>query len=328
MSENRPLLPTVHIDSLSLVPLPTVGDEQQKYLLKGLQGAANTERAYRADLEHYRGWCQQQGVTALPATPAVLGQYVSALAPHRKWATIARRLSAIRKWHELRDVPIPIDDRWLKATLKGIQREHGTHAKQAPAFGANQLKGILRGIVTESNGVPRFAPLRDKVVLLLGFTGAFRRSELVALNVEQLHFSDDGVVITYYGSKTNQMGQREEKALFYSPDGLICPVRTLTKWVALLERTKGPLLVRIQKGNELTEERLTDQSIGAIVKKHVGKRYSAHSMRASFVTTAKLNGADDSEVMQQTKHKTSAMIRRYTRLDSIKQHNAAKKLGW
>ena len=86
--------------------------------------------------------------------------------------------------------------------------------------------------------------------------------------------------------------------------------------------------MRVRKGNELTEERLTDQSIGAIVKKHVGDRFSAHSMRASFVTTAKLNGADDSEIMQQTKHKTSAMIRRYTRLDSIKQHNAAKKLGW
>lgn len=327
-SESTPLVLTVQTDSLSLVLLPAVGDEQQKYLLKGLQGAANTERAYRADLDHYRAWCQQQGVTALPATPAVLGEYVSALAPHRKWATIARRLSAIRKWHELREIPSPVDDRWLKATLKGIQREHGTHAEQAPAFGANQLKGILRKFITESKGVPRFGPLRDKVVLLLGFTGAFRRSELVALNVEHLHFSEDGVVITYYGSKTNQTGQREEKALFYSPDPQICPVRTLQKWVTLLERNKGPLLVRIRKGNELTEERLTDQSIGAIVKKHVGKRYSAHSMRASFVTTAKLNGADDSEVMQQTKHKTSAMIRRYTRLDSIKEHNAAKKLGW
>ncbi|GAB3642010.1 site-specific integrase [Spirosoma arcticum] len=305
-----------------------MGNAKQKYLLKGLQGAANTERAYRADLDHYVGYCQRQDLSPLPATAATLGQYVSALAPHKKWATIARRLSAVRKWHELHNETMPIDDRWLRATLKGIQREHGTHAEQAPAFGAAQLKLILRGLVTEVKGVPRFGPLRDKVALLLGFMGAFRRSELVALNVEQLHFSEDGVVITYYGSKTNQTGQREEKALFYSHDAQICPIRTLQKWVALLERTKGPLLVRVRKGNELTEERLTDQSIGAIVKQHVGKRYSAHSLRASFVTTAKLNGADDSEVMQQTKHKTSAMIRRYTRLDSIKQHNAAKKLGW
>lgn len=323
-----PLLQTAQTNQFSPVVLPSVSDAQQKYLLRGLQGAANTERAYRADLDHYGEWCQQQGLVALPTTAATLGQYVSALAPHKKWATVARRLSAVRKWHELHDETMPINDRWLRATLKGIQREHGTHAEQAPAFAASRLKIILRGLVTEVNGVPRFGLLRDKVALLLGFTGAFRRSELIALNVEQLHFGEDGVVITYYGSKTNQTGQREEKALFYSPDAQICPVRTLQKWVVLLERRQGPLLVRVRKGNELTEERLTDQSIGTIVKRHVGDTYSAHSLRASFVTTAKLNGADDSEVMQQTKHKTSAMIRRYTRLDSIKQHNAAKKLGW
>lgn len=322
------LLPTAQTDSFTSVVLPLVGDAQQKYLLKGLRGAANTERAYRADLAHYAEWCRQQGLTALPATAMVLGRYASDLAPRKKWATIARRLSAVRKWHELHEEPLPIDDRWLQATLKGIQREHGTHAEQASAFGAAQLKIVLRNLVTENNGVPRFGPLRDKVALLLGFTGAFRRSELVALNVEQIHFGEDGVVITYYGSKTNQTGQREEKAIFYSPDTSICPVRTLQEWVTLLERRQGPLLVRVRKWNELTEERLTAQSIGAIVKRHVGTKYSAHSLRASFVTTAKLNGADDSEVMQQTKHKTSAMIRRYTRLDSIKQHNAAKKLGW
>ena len=209
-SQALPLLPTFQTDVFSPVVLPQMGDAQHKYLLKGLKGAANTERAYRADLDHYVSWCQEQSMAALPATAATLGQYVSALAPHKKWATIARRLSAVRKWHELHEQIMPIDDRWLRATLKGIQREHGTHAEQPPAFGAAQLKIILRGLVTETKGVPRFGPLRDKVALLLGFTGAFRRSELVALNLEQLHFGEDGVVITYYGSKTNQTGQREE----------------------------------------------------------------------------------------------------------------------
>lgn len=310
------------------LPIPAVSAQQQRYLLKGLQGADNTERAYRADLEHYSEWCVQQELVALPATAAVLGQYVSELAPLKRWATIARRLAAIRKWHELHDEESPITDRWLQATLKGIQREHGTNAKQSAAFGADKLKRIVSGLRIEQRGVPCFAPLRDKVVLLLGFTGAFRRQELVDLDVQHVQFSEDGVVLRYYGSKTNQMGQLEEKALFYSPDSAICPVRTLKQWVDLLERTTGPLVVRVRKGNELTDERLTAQSVNAIVKRYLGKDYSAHSLRASFVTTAKLNGADDSEVMQQTKHKTAAMIRRYTRLDSIKQHNAAKKLGW
>ena len=308
--------------------LPPVGAQQQRYLLKGIQGAANTERGYRADLTHYRHWCAQHQRPDLPATPAVLGEYVSDLAPHKKWATIARRLAAIAKWHELHGHESPVADRWLKATLKGIQREHGTAARQSAAFQADQLKRVLRHLETQRDGVPNFTHLRDKVALLLGFTGAFRRSELVALDVQHVHFNEDGVVISYYGSKTNQTGQVEEKALFYSPEGAICPVRTLKRWIELLERSTGPLLVRVRKGNELTDERLTAQSIRAIVKTHLGDAYSAHSLRASFVTTAKLNGADDSEVMQQTKHKTAAMIRRYTRLDSIRQHNAAKKLGW
>lgn len=145
-------------------------------------------------------------------------------APRKKWATLTRRLSAIRKWHELHENPFPLDDRWLRATLKGIQREHGTHSRQAPAFGTAQLMSILRGLVTEQNGVPRFGPLR---------------------------------------------------------------VRSPCCWV-LREPSAGQSWWR--------------------------------SMWSSFclATTAKLNGADDSEVMQQTKHKTSAMIRRYTRLDSIK----------
>jgi site-specific recombinase XerD len=310
------------------LPIPAVTLQQQRYLLKGLQGAENTERAYRADLEHYTRWCKENELLALPATAHVLGQYVSELAPFKRWATIARRLAAIRKWHELHDEESPITDRWLQATLKGIQREHGTHAKQSAAFKVDQLKRIVSSLMTEQRGVPRFACLRDKVVLLLGFTGAFRRQELVDLDVQHVQFSEDGVVLRYYGSKTNQTGQLEEKALFYSPDPAICPVRTLKRWVDLLERTSGPLIVRVRKGNELTEERLTAQSVNAIVKRYLGNDYSAHSLRASFVTTAKLNGADDSEVMQQTKHKTAAMIRRYTRLDSIKEHNAAKKLGW
>ncbi len=314
----------------NVVSLPLVEGSalKQRYLIKGLQGANNTERAYRADLDDYVKWCKEQELVALPATPAVLGEYVSALASHKRWATISRRLTAIRKWHELHGQESPLSDRWFKATLKGIQREHGTHAQQSPAFAAGKLKQVIRNLETERKGVPRFTQLRDKVVLLLGFMGAFRRSELVALSVEHVQFSEDGVVISYFGSKTNQTGLLEEKAFFYSPDPTICPVRTLKRWVELLERTQGPLLVRVRKGNELTQERLSDQSVNKIVKSYLGKDFSAHSLRASFVTTAKLNGAEDSEIMQQTKHKTTAMIRRYTRLDSIKQHNAAKKLQW
>ncbi|MEZ0612345.1 site-specific integrase [Fibrella sp. WM1] len=328
MTESSLSLPAPD-DRQELVPLTLPDDHpQQRYLLRGLQGADNTERAYRADLADYTIWCSDYKLPALPAIPAVLGQYVSDLAPRRKWATIARRLAAIAKWHQLRGYSSPLSDTWLQATLQGIQREHGTAVRQSPAFSAAKLKEQIRQLDTQSQGVPRFGALRDKIILLLGFTGAFRRSELVALNVDDAAFSEEGVVLSYRGSKTNQTGETEQKALFYSPEAALCPVRSLRHWIDLLERSTGPLFVRVLKSNELTEERLTAQSVSKIVKKQVGKEYSAHSLRASFVTTAKLNGADDSEIMQQTKHKTTAMIRRYTRLDSIRQHNAAKKLGW
>jgi hypothetical protein len=116
------------LNSVVPLPLPEGSALKQRYLLKGLQGADNTERAYRADLDYYVNWCTSQELVALPATPAVVGEYVSALASRKRWATISRRLAAIRKWHELHGQESPLSDRWLKATLKGIQREHGTHA--------------------------------------------------------------------------------------------------------------------------------------------------------------------------------------------------------
>lgn len=173
--------------------------------------------------------------------------------------------------------------------------------------------------------------LRDKVVLLLGFTGAFRRSELVALNIGALAFSRQGLIITLSRSKTNQYGEVEQKAFFFHANPLLCPIQTLEAWLALRPQS-GPLLVRFRKGSRhgevrLTEERLSDKSVDNIVKHYLGVQYSAHSLRASFVTAAKLNGADDLEVMQQTKHRTSAMIQRYTRTDDIRRYNAGKKLG-
>lgn len=171
------------------------------------------------------------------------------------------------------------------------------------------------------------AGLRDRAILLLGFTGAFRRSELSELNLENLRFTEECVIVSLARSKTNQLGQHEEKAIFYSPEAKVCPIRSLQAWVRQLGRETGPVFVSLRKGERVTQARLSDKSINAVVQRYLGPDYSAHSLRASFVTVAKLAGADDSEVMNQTKHKTSAMIRRYTRIDDVRQHNAAQKLG-
>jgi site-specific recombinase XerD len=292
------------------------------YARKGLEGAANTQRAYTSDLRQFKEWCVETGQTELPASASTLAAYVSNLADTHKWASINRKLAAIRKLHELNNLDLPTKDKAFRAVMEGIKRTNGVRQKQAPAFKMNDLKKILRAMdITTHSG------LRDKCLILLGFAGAYRRSELVSLNIEDVDFNDDGAIISLSKSKTNQYGEAEEKAFFYSPEADFCPIRNLKQWINRLERSTGPLFVRVRKGDKITEERLNDMTVYETVKKYIGERYSAHSLRASFITIAKINGADDSEIMRQSKHKTSLMIQRYTRIEDIKQHNAATKLG-
>lgn len=292
------------------------------YARKGLEGAVNTQRAYQSDIKYFKEWCAETGQSELPATASTLAAYVSHLADSHKWASINRKLAAISKLHELNNLDLPTKDKGFRAVMEGIKRTNGVRQKQAPAFKMKELKTVLHGIETTTN-----VGLRDKCLILLGFAGAYRRSELVSLNIEDVHFNDDGVIISLSKSKTNQYGESEEKAFFYSPEADFCPIRNLKQWIGRLEKSTGPLFVRVRKGDKITEERLNDMTVYETVKKYMGERYSAHSLRASFITIAKINGADDSEIMRQSKHKTSAMIQRYTRIEDIKQHNAATKLG-
>jgi site-specific recombinase XerD len=288
----------------------------------GLEGAINTQRAYKADLKDFNNWCEINGQIPFPVSPETLAAYVSHLGDTCKWATINRRLAAISKLHQLNNLDTPTQNRVFRIVMEGIKRTKGIRQKQAPAFKLNILKHLLRDFDTKSN-----ANLRNKALLLLGFTGAFRRSELVALNVEDLSFTDEGLIISMQKSKTNQYGDYEEKAIFYSPESVLCPIRTLQAWIQRLDKEALPLFVRVRKGDRITTDRLTDKTVNDLVKTYFGDTFSAHSLRASFITIAKINGADDSEIMRQSKHKTSAMIQRYTRIEDIKKHNAAMKLG-
>jgi site-specific recombinase XerD len=288
----------------------------------GLEGAANTQRAYKADLKDFNNWCEINGQKPFPVSPETLAAYVSHLADTCKWATINRKLAAISKLHQLNNLDTPTQHRIFRIVMEGIKRTKGIRQKQAPAFKLNILKQLLRDFDIVSN-----ANLRNKAILLLGFTGAFRRSELVALNIEDLSFTDDGLIISMQKSKTNQYGDYEEKAIFYSPEAVLCPIRTLKAWILRLEKESSSLFVRVRKGDKITTDRLTDKTVNDLVKTYFGNDFSAHSLRASFITIAKINGADDSEIMRQSKHKTSAMIQRYTRIEDIKKHNAGMKLG-
>ena len=304
-------------------PLAHLAEHTNRYVEAGLSGAANTAKAYAGDLKRFGIWCAEHGLEPLPCSVDTLAGFVTRLAEAgKKVSTIQRHCAAVTKAHALRGIDSPTDDKKFKVLMEGIARIKGVRQKQAPVFTLANFKRTVKSIDGKTLAGPR-----DRVILLLGFTGAFRRSELAALNIEDLFFSEEGLIVNLAKSKTNQYGTAEEKAIFYSPDFKLCPIRTLEAWVKRLDRTTGPVFVSFQKGERLTDRRLTDKHLNLIVQRYLGPKYSAHSLRASFVTVAKLAGADDSEVMNQTKHKTSEMIRRYTRLDNVRQHNAAQKLG-
>ncbi|MDB5270716.1 MAG: integrase [Hymenobacter sp.] len=303
--------------------LAQLAEHTSRYVEAGLSGAANTVKAYAGDWKRFGAWCAEHGLEPLPASVDTLAGFVTYLAEtDKKVATIQRHCAAVAKAHVLRGQDSPTDDKKFKVLMEGIARVKGVRQKQAPAFSLANFKRTVKSIDAQT-----LAGMRDRVILLLGFTGAFRRSELAALDIEDLSFSEEGLIVNLAKSKTNQYSAAEEKAIFYSPDFKLCPIRTLEAWIKRLGRTSGPVFVSFRKGERLTERRLTDKHLNLIVQRYLGPKYSAHSLRASFVTVAKLAGADDSEVMNQTKHKTSEMIRRYTRLDNVRQHNAAQKLG-
>jgi site-specific recombinase XerD len=299
-----------------------IKEKVNEYGRLGLEGAVNTQRAYKSDLKDFNEWCEIHGQIPFPVSPETLAAYVSHLADSCKWATINRRLAAISKLHQLNNLDTPTQNRIFRVVMEGIKRTKGIRQKQAPAFKLNILKQLLRDFDIDTK-----SDLRNKALLLLGFTGAFRRSELVALNVEDLNFTEEGLIVSMQKSKTNQYGDYEEKAIFYSPESDLCPIRTLQAWIKTLEKTSDALFVRVRKGDRITSDRLTDKTVNDLVKTYFGEEFSAHSLRASFITIAKINGADDSEIMRQSKHKTSAMIQRYTRIEDIKKHNAGMKLG-
>ena len=319
------------------------------FLEAGLQGAANTERAYTSDLKSYVAFCDQHGLQAVPADVDTLTEYVAHLAtakpepeagdgrkkkkgqqpltgPHAL-ATIKRHLAAIRKAHQLVGHRLPATLDALNIVMEGIARTLGKRQDQAQAFTVEELKQAIRHFDLDTA-----AGIRDRALLLLGFAGAFRRSELVALNIEALEYKSGALVLHLDKSKTNQQGETEDKAVFYAPTPLFCPIRAYEEWLAVLGRTSGPLFVSMVRGKpgqpgRPGTRRLTDGRLNSIVKAHLGDKYSAHSLRASFITIAVLNGQSNNFIKNQTKQKTDEMISRYTRLTDVIAYNAAQSLG-
>ncbi|SNS00569.1 Site-specific recombinase XerD [Hymenobacter mucosus] len=327
----KELLPVVgqSIPELALADLSgKVAPDVARFLSLGLEGSDNTRLAYSNDLASFEAYCSTNQLTAYPAAVATLAGYVAHMANlPRKLATIHRHLSAIAKKHQLLGLPSAVGSSALEVLLKGVARAVGKRQKQAPAFTVAELKQAISALDLESA-----AGVRDRALLLLGFAGAFRRSELVALDLEHIELKEEALVLHLTKSKTNQAGEVEDKAVFYASNPLFCPVRAFQAWQRMLGRTSGPVFVSLLRGKKgepgtPSTKRLSDVRVNRLVKLHLGEKYSAHSLRASFITTAKLNGQSNEFIKNQTKQKTDVMISRYSRLDDVIKYNAAYSLG-
>ena len=317
---------TTDLAPINPAPLAAPLDRARAYAEQST--AENTKRAYTADWTHFTTWCEGRQLASLPAEPGTLAAYLAQLADDGyKVATIERRLSSIGKAHRLAGQPNPAKTEQTHLVMKGIRRALGSaQTQKAPA-----VTEIIRAMVAELPAGP--AGLRDRALLLLGFAGAFRRSELVSLNVDDLQFTGAGVVVTLRASKTDQEGQGTTKGIPLGANAATCPVRALRAWLEAAELVSGALFRPIDRHGNIKPARLTGSAVARIVKRAAGRAgldiadFAGHSLRAGLATAAAAAGVSERSIMQQTGHKSERMVRRYIRRGSLFTDNAAGKVG-
>jgi site-specific recombinase XerD len=214
--------------------------------------------------------------------------------------------------------------------IMGIKRRKGSVQKGKKPLLINSLKEIINVMDNKKN--KEINKIRDRSIILIGFSGGFRRNEIVSLDYEDLDFVPEGLKIILKRSKTDQFGEGSLKALPYFDNTKYCPVLSLKKWIEISNINSGPLFRRFSKGSKLTENRLTDQTVALLIKKYLNlagidsKNYSGHSLRSGFATTAAESGADERNIMSMTGHKTPEMVRRYIKEANLFKNNALNKI--
>jgi integrase len=290
--------------------------------------ALNTVRGYRSDWNAFHGWCVFHGVCPLPASPDTVAAYIAGCAGHLKVGSLQRILNAIAEAHKATEVESPTHDALVINTMKGIRRTLGT----APNQKAAALTADIRTMVDSTANVA-LIDVRDRALILVGFAGAFRRSELVGLDLEDCGFGKEGLTITLRRSKTDQDGAGRKVGIPYGSTPDTCPVRTLQCWIEAAGMTSGPLFRSIDRHGKLQAYRLSGIDVARIVKKLARRtgldpaNYAGHSLRAGHATSAAIAGASERSIMNQTGHRSVQMVRRYIRDGNLFRDNSAAKLG-
>lgn len=289
--------------------------------------AKNTREAYKSDWIHFGEWCHSYSLGKLPADPETIAYYLSDIMGSYSVSTLKRRLSAISMIHKLAGYDSPTLSEKVKQLLEGIERIKKESKTQ-------KLPLLTRHLVLICNSLTESTrDIRDKAILLLGFAGGFRRSELVNLDCDNIEFRDEGVAITVSSSKTDQKGKGVETGIMYGSNKMTCPVVALREWLKESRVNRGSIFRGIDRHGNISESRLSAKSVALIVKKHVREigldpsEYSGHSLRSGTVTQAALNDVSLLSIMDQTGHKSERVVREYYRKANIFKNNASSSLG-
>jgi len=293
--------------------------------------AQNTVRAYKSDFKNFELFCIQNNFKAIPTEPKIISLYLTKLSSNNvKISTIKRRLVSIGLIHKLKGHYLDTKHPSIVENLMGIKRRKGVNQKGKKPLLINDLKSIIE--VIDSNNMSDIIKFRDRTIILIGFSGGFRRNEIVSLDFEDLNFVNEGLKINLKRSKTDQFGIGTVKALPYFEKSKYCPVKSIKRWIEISNVNSGPLFRRFTKGSVLSKNRLSDQTVSILIKKYLriagvdSKDYSGHSLRSGFATTAAESGAEERSIMNMTGHKSTEMVRRYIREANLFKNNALNKI--
>ena len=288
--------------------------------LKNLKSSksANTLRAYESDYKDFSLFCVKNNFKALPTDPKVIALYLTHLSKNYKFSTLKRRIASISVIHKLKGHYIDTKHPLIIENLLGIKRVKGSYQKAKKPILINDLKNIINVIDDLKN--KDFIKSRDKALILIGFAGGFRRSELVAIENEDVEFVREGVKIFVKKSKTDQSGEGMTKAIPSFDKSTYCPVLHLQDWIFKNENKKGKIFP------------ISDKSVALIIKKYANlagldsTRYAGHSLRSGFATSTAESGAEERNIMAMTGHKTTQMVRRYIKEGNLFKNNALNKI--
>ena len=305
----------------------------QEETLLNLQSskAINTVRAYKSDFKDFGLFCAQNGFKSLPSEPKIVSLYLTFLSTKSaKMSTLKRRLVSIGVIHKLKGHYLDTKHPSIIENIMGIKRRKGSIQHGKKPILINNLKVLIDTIDEQKN--EEIKKLRDRTIILIGFSGGFRRNEIVSLDYEDLDFVTEGLKIDIRRSKTDQFGEGSVKALPYFDNSHYCPVISLKKWLIKSEINSGSLFRRFLKGSRLSEKRLTDQTVALLIKEYLqlagidSKNYSGHSLRSGFATSAAEAGAEERNIMAMTGHKSTEMVRRYIKDANLFKNNALNKI--